>query len=215
VVTGRAKDILLVHGHNYYPSDLESVAELGGDTELGKVVACGIHDEEVGTDRIVLFVQFRGGPADFAPIAWRLRIHMSRQTGLEIAEVVPVHRIPKTTSGKLQRYQLEQQFLNGEFAHVLSQLHEVLHKSHGGDTEGLNQLERELMSICAEHLANKDVGVNDNLLETGENSLTLALIYENIDERWPNSIDIMDFFEYPSVKELAGYLALRLEEQSG
>lgn len=61
---------------------------------------------------------------------------LNEHTGLEIAEVVPVKRIPKTTSGKTQRHLLEQEFLDGEFAAPLAELaalREKLRAAGGAD----------------------------------------------------------------------------------
>ncbi|MDX1433658.1 MAG: AMP-binding protein [Gammaproteobacteria bacterium] len=40
-ITGRAKDMICVHGHNYFPNDLESVAEMSEHAEPGRVAVCG------------------------------------------------------------------------------------------------------------------------------------------------------------------------------
>ena len=41
-ITGRAKEIIFVNGQNYYPQDLESIAQQVEGLELGKVVAAGV-----------------------------------------------------------------------------------------------------------------------------------------------------------------------------
>ena len=41
-VSGRAKEIIFVNGQNYYPHDLEAIAQRIGGLELGKVVAAGV-----------------------------------------------------------------------------------------------------------------------------------------------------------------------------
>src|SRR5690606_9742821 len=41
-ITGRAKEIIFVNGQNYYPHDLESIAQRAEGLELGKVVAAGV-----------------------------------------------------------------------------------------------------------------------------------------------------------------------------
>src|SRR6185312_4961454 len=40
-ITGRAKEIIFVNGQNYYPHDLENIAQRAEGLELGKVVAAG------------------------------------------------------------------------------------------------------------------------------------------------------------------------------
>ena len=41
-ITGRAKEILFVNGQNYYPHDLEGIAQAAQGLDLGKVVVAGV-----------------------------------------------------------------------------------------------------------------------------------------------------------------------------
>ena len=41
-ISGRAKEIIFVNGQNYYPHDLETIAQRAPGLELGKVVAAGV-----------------------------------------------------------------------------------------------------------------------------------------------------------------------------
>ena len=83
--------------------------------ELGKLVVGGVRPPGADTDQLVVFALHRTAVADFAPLAARLARRINEHAGLEVAEVVPVGRIPKTTSGKVQRHLLEQAYLDGEF----------------------------------------------------------------------------------------------------
>ena len=50
-ITGRAKEIIFVNGQNYYPHDLESIAQRAEGLELGKVVAAGVRPQGAQTER--------------------------------------------------------------------------------------------------------------------------------------------------------------------
>ena len=108
-ITGRAKEILFVNGQNYYPHDLEAIAQRAPDMELGKVVVAGVRPPGAETDQLTVFVLHRGDLAEFPALATEITRLINEQAGLEVAQVVPVKRIPKTTSGKIQRHLLEQQ----------------------------------------------------------------------------------------------------------
>ena len=114
-ISGRAKEIIFVNGQNYYPHDLEAIAQRAPGLELGKVVAAGVRPRGAQTEQLVVFVLHRGGMAEFLPLAAQAARLINEQTGLEVAEVVPVKRIPKTTSGKVQRHLLEEGYVDGEF----------------------------------------------------------------------------------------------------
>ena len=102
-VTGRSKEIIFVNGQNYYPHDLEAVLQAEPGLELGKVIAVAARAPGAATDELVLFVLHRKDMADFLPLATRAMHLVNEHAGVEVARVVPVQRIPKTTSGKLQR----------------------------------------------------------------------------------------------------------------
>ena len=102
-ISGRAKEIIFVNGQNYYPHDLEAIAQRAPGLDLGKVVAAGARPRGAQTEQLVVFVLHRGAVEEFLPIATEVSRLINEQAGLEVADVIPVKRIPKTTSGKIQR----------------------------------------------------------------------------------------------------------------
>jgi acyl-CoA synthetase (AMP-forming)/AMP-acid ligase II len=89
-ITGRAKEIIFVNGQNYYPHDLEAIAQRAPGLELGKVVASGIRPRGSEIEQLVVFVLHRGGMSEFLPLATTVARLVNEQTGLEVTEVVPV-----------------------------------------------------------------------------------------------------------------------------
>jgi acyl carrier protein len=59
-------------------------------------------------------------------------------------------------------------------------------------------------------LTDRPVGVHDNIFELGTSSLTLAQIYQRIEAIYPGQLEVTDFFDYPTIAELANYLQGRL-----
>ncbi|MFZ6014718.1 MAG: AMP-binding protein, partial [Bacteroidota bacterium] len=59
VITGRAKNLIIINGQNYYPQDIESV--ILDDTSLttGTVVACGGKNFAQDREELLIFVLFR------------------------------------------------------------------------------------------------------------------------------------------------------------
>jgi len=209
-VTGRSKEIIFVNGQNYYPHDLEAVLQHEPGLELGKVAAAGVRNPQAPTDDLVLFVLHRGGIADFLPIATRAIHLVNEHAGVEVARVVPVNRIPKTTSGKLQRTALAQAFENGEFAAELAEFDAAWAASHGHGRTAAGQVERQIKAIVDDALPGKHVDVDDNLFEVGASSLTLIQIHEKIDELYPGQVDLTELFDFPTVSQLAKHLEQKL-----
>ena len=211
-VTGRAKEIIFVNGQNYYPHDLEAIAQRAHGLELGKVVAAGCRPPGAETDELTFFVLHRGSLEEFLPVAAEVTRLVNEHAGLEVAHVVPVKRIAKTTSGKLQRVALEEAFVAGEFATEvagLARLREAHHAHRAADSA----VEARLKTICDTALPGKNVAVDDNLFEIGASSLTLIQIHEEIDRQYPGLIDLTELFDYPTVGQLARHMAAKLAQQ--
>lgn len=209
VIAGRAKDIIFVNGQNYYPHDLERIAEQVPGIETNKVVVVGASNPESGTEDLVVFALHKGAVEDFASLARELRRVLNQQTGLEVAHVIPVARIPKTTSGKLQRHLLVRAFEQGEFLAPMAALAALLGNGAAGTAPGTEPLignAARLMAICHQLIPDKQVRADTNLLEINLNSLTLARIHEAIDEAFPNRLEIVDLFDYPTLESLAAFL---------
>jgi acyl-CoA synthetase (AMP-forming)/AMP-acid ligase II/aryl carrier-like protein len=209
-ITGRAKEIIFVNGQNYYPHDLEAIALQAPDMELGKVVVAGVRPPGAETDQLTVFVLHRGELLQFPVVAAQIARLINERAGLEVAQVVPVKRIPKTTSGKIQRHILEQQLLDGEFT---ADLAEVANHSGGlqpGVSTNADSVEARLLAICNSVLTTRKISADDNLFEIGASSLKLIEIHEQIDRDYPNQVDLTELFDHPTVAELARHLSAKL-----
>jgi acyl-CoA synthetase (AMP-forming)/AMP-acid ligase II/acyl carrier protein len=213
-ISGRAKEIIFVNGQNYYPHDLEAIAQRVDGLELGKVVAAGVRPHDSQIEQLVVFVLHRSGMDDFLPIATQVARVLNEQTGLEVSAVVPVKRIPKTTSGKIQRHLLEESYLDGEFDAELKELAALRSAERGGgdgaEPGSLTEIEDKLKTICDTALEGKRVGLNDNLFELGASSLKLIEIHERIDHEYPGLVDLTELFDFPTIGELARHLQSKL-----
>ncbi len=212
-ITGRSKEIIFINGQNYYPYDLENIAQRAPGLDLNKVVAAGAAKPGSQGEELVVFVLHRGGVEEFLPTAAAVTRLINEHTGLEVAQVIPAKRIPKTTSGKVQRHLLEQAYIDGEFDADLAAL-EALRKAHAGSHVTGSDLEARLQSICEAALPGKRIEVNDNLFEIGASSLKLIEIHENIDRDFPGLIDLTELFDHPTIAELAKHLQGKLNKST-
>ncbi len=202
VVTGRTKDIIFANGQNYFPHDLESIAIQHEQLELGKVVVYGVSHPEQQKDELVIFILYRADINEFAALARDVAKLVNSQTGLQVDTVVPVKRIPKTTSGKVQRRLLADDYLAGKFNDVL----QTIHQQDLGDedsVENLTSLQQQLLNICNEVVEDKVIRPKDNFFDVGISSLALAEIHAKIDDAYPDLIDVVDLFEFQTVMEVS------------
>jgi len=208
VITGRQKDIIIINGQNYYPHDIEEiVAHLDG-LDLNRVVVAGATPRGGQTEELIAFILHRQSVDAFLPFIAKVRDIVGEQTGLEVDRVIPVSRIPKTTSGKVQRGKLLQAYIDGEFDAVIRELAPQSDDDAAVDSD---PLVAELEKICREFSKERSIGADDNLFEVGVSSLTLTEIVLAIDERYPGKLDISDLFDYPTLREIAAFLKRNIE----
>lgn len=116
-ITGRLKDLIIVHGINHYPQDLEWTAERshpalrpGG----GAAFSC----EQDGEERVVVVHEVGRvhlKDLDPAPVVAAVRARIFEEHGLALSGVALVKPggVPKTSSGKVRRSTCRDGWLNG------------------------------------------------------------------------------------------------------
>lgn len=115
-ISGRSKDIIFRNGIHYFANDLEELACSIEEIKFGKVALGGTTDRHTGEEKVISFVA--GLSEQKAPETFReLRFLLRSRLGVDIDEMVLLksNEIPKTSSGKMQRYKLMQRYLEGDF----------------------------------------------------------------------------------------------------
>ncbi|MFO1323460.1 MAG: non-ribosomal peptide synthetase [Burkholderiales bacterium] len=213
VVTGRIKEILFIAGQNHYPQDIELVLAQHAGIELGRAAATGVRRPHATTDDVLVFLLSKSDDlAAFAQTARNARRVVNERMGLPVAAVLPVRQFPKTTSGKIQRFALARDYDDGKFAGVIAELARHDATVASPMAAATSDLEQTLLGICQAALPNHTLTPDDNLFELGTGSLTLAQIYEKVEATYPGYLEVTDFFEYPTVRAMAAFLAQRQAE---
>jgi fatty-acyl-CoA synthase len=112
-ITGRKKDLIIIHGRNIWPQDLEHVAETQPEVRSGDAVAFSAPDHE-GEEFCVLMVQCRErDPVKRDNLVRRLTALVRMEMSLDcFVELVPNRSLPRTSSGKLSRAKARLDFIN-------------------------------------------------------------------------------------------------------
>lgn len=207
IVTGRIKDIIFVNGQNFYSHDLENILHQLDDLELGKVIVTGARKSGADDDELLVFILYRGKTETFLPLIKTIRKIINETTGVEVHQVIPVKRIPKTTSGKVKRHLLSEQYITGEFDDQINDIMNFIEESSDNSLNNeVGTTENELLLICNNTVEDKNIQLDDNLFEIGISSLSLAEIHEQLDELYPGKVEIADLFDHPTVRELSAFL---------
>jgi acyl-CoA synthetase (AMP-forming)/AMP-acid ligase II len=115
-ISGRFKDIIFKNGIHYFANDLEELASNIEEIKYGKVCLGGTTDRETGEERVIAFVaglQQEKAQETFRVLRTLLRSNLG--ISVDVLVLIKSNEVPKTSSGKLQRYKLMQRYLTGDF----------------------------------------------------------------------------------------------------
>ncbi|CAL9632487.1 4-hydroxyphenylalkanoate adenylyltransferase [Streptomyces sp. enrichment culture] len=135
-VTGRLKELLIVHGRNLFPQDVEQEARaahqaLGG--QIGAAFGIGAPDERVV---LVHEVHPRTPKSELPEVVTAVTRRLSRSFGLPVRNIVLVRRgtVRRTTSGKIRRTAMRERFLAGDMHVLHAELEPALRAAPTGPT---------------------------------------------------------------------------------
>jgi len=209
VITGRAKDIIFINGQNYYPHDIERLVEGIGGLGLGEIAACGVYNEDVQREDVSLFVLYKKELKEFAQLALKIKKHINSSMGLDVKNIVPVKKLPKTTSGKIQRYKLAESFKCGEYSDVVKELEDIVTtlESKKPLEAPENEIEEKILRIWCDVLGVKNISVNDSFLEIGGDSLKGAVMLSRVLQEFMVEVPVSRLFELATVRKLSEYIS--------
>jgi acyl-CoA synthetase (AMP-forming)/AMP-acid ligase II/acyl carrier protein len=115
-ITGRLKDLIIIRGANYYPQDIELTAEKSHPAlRAGAGAAFSIVTN--GEEQVIVVYELNREHRhpDVPAIAAAIREAVAEENGVHVREVVLIRTatIPKTSSGKIQRYACRAAYLDG------------------------------------------------------------------------------------------------------
>lgn len=227
-VTGRIKDLIIIRGQNHYPQDIENtasqshVALTGG---AGAAFSVDLHGEEQLVLVHELSREHRSASSTAVLRALRLAIaHEHELNPLEIVLVRP-GSIPRTTSGKIQRFLCREQYLAGELQRIDSwryskgrdrSLFPDLHLETSPSSElsrqrVRQQIESVLMAWLRQEVANSDEEISPQqaFAEFGVDSLTAVELSRQLEDWLRIEISPVVAWSYPTPEKLSEYLAMQ------
>ena len=113
-IAGRKKDMIIQAGRNYFAEDVEAAALGVKGVRPGRLCAIAVENPDRGTEDMVLVAEVSKG-ADQSGLGDRLKTEVFEVTGCRPDQVVlvPPRSLPKTSSGKLQRFKTQALYLDG------------------------------------------------------------------------------------------------------
>jgi len=209
-VTGRIKDLIIIHGENYYPQDIEeSVADAHVATRQGYSAAFSVTENDNEQLTVVTELSrshFRD--VDTKAVISAIRKQVLDEHEVKISRVVLLkpYSIPVTSSGKIQRKQTKAMLLNDEFVAI----DDISQFIQNDIVEPNTATEDTIHKIWSLALGMRTISTEANFFDIGGDSVTAIEISSEI------KIHFSDFFieaesllELATIKEMALFIDLQ------
>jgi fatty-acyl-CoA synthase len=114
-IGGRAKDLIILNGKNYYPQDIERIVSRIEGVRDGQCVAFSRLDES-GAERAILVAEAKRTGTSLEALSAAIVQGVRAELGVTISEVHLIKRgtLPKTSSGKVRRRETARRLETGE-----------------------------------------------------------------------------------------------------
>jgi amino acid adenylation domain-containing protein/non-ribosomal peptide synthase protein (TIGR01720 family) len=189
---GRVDNQVKILGNRIEPAEVEFVLNQCKEVKSAIVQ---INDSQGEQKQLVAFIN----PHDTSQDSSTLRNNIRRQIASKLPKyllpdaLVIVTEWPINHNGKVDRNALPQVKENDYYR--------VEHAAARSD------LEKQLLAIWSELLAIDSIGIDDKFFDIGGNSLLSMTLQKNICDRLDINLSITDIFTYPSIRELANFIA--------
>ena len=125
--TGRLKEIIIIRGSNMYCYEIEDTVSRVEGVAPSFVAAVSVRDANQGTEQLIV-VYVPKLNYDPSILHQKIQDQLVRSFGLSAHYIIPMPQdeFPKTTSGKIQRSKLQENFLRGDYKDLIVSLEKKL-----------------------------------------------------------------------------------------
>lgn|GEM_PF-6978595 len=213
-VTGRLKDVIIVHGVNHHPEDIELTVEKShGMVRPGCSAVFAIATER--DDKVVAAVEMRDQwqSHERQDIVRAIRSAVSRQHGVALGDIalVQARTLPKTSSGKIQRFRCRELYMTDKLdLEVTSSIAEPR------DSRNVAPYEEEVMIVLSATTGSPDVRSDADFFgELGGESVQAVEVVAQLNDRYGTDLPLRAVYDFPTPRELAAFVDRHINDMKG
>jgi amino acid adenylation domain-containing protein len=217
-ITGRIKDLMIINGRNVYPQDVETTIEQ--IDPAFRTNGCAVFWLEEGDSSGLVIIQEIESrkEASIEELSTKVKIELAEQheiTNVVAILLVKAGRIPRTSSGKIQRSQCRKLFLADEFSAIWTWTSVQANNTPKEFVVPQSESECRLAAIWEGILGAKNISATDNFFELGGHSLLATSLISRIRTAFAIDLPLRDLFEAPTLAALARQIDATRQDQGG
>ncbi len=215
-VTGRLKDLLVIRGRNYYPQDIEQTVETSHPA-LGFHSSAAFSVEMDGSDRLIVVCEVKRTylrNLDVQEVVKKIRQCVLQEHDLQVYRVLLLKpgTLPKTSSGKIQRFACRENFISGTLSFVNSEstdIPQTIHFNNFAQEYSIESIQNWICQWLAAklHIPIQSIDQKESFETYGLDSLQVAKFIQDL-EAWSGYLlNISTLQKFAAIANLAEYLA--------
>lgn len=214
-VTGRMKEIIIINGHNIYPSDIQH-AILKTVRELAGHVICAFSYSVEGKERVVILIEAdEREKLDYEKLSEIINHTITKEFEVSPYDIgfVQAGSLIRTDNGKLRIHKIRRAYKTDELKLLYS-----VSRVHGeADEDEIEEckdvIERDVRSLFDKILNISGADMHTSFLELGGNSFdTLELIVE-LEQKFSVKFDARELLMNPTVCGIAEQIRSKIEDK--
>lgn len=170
-VCGRCKDLIIVRGQNIFPQDIESVAERA--VEAIRTASAAAFEVDLDGETGVALVAETGTKVAADPVEVVRAVRAALGIELSAVQFVAPREVPKTSSGKVMRFEARRRYLEDDYKVVADYRRDPAEAESTDDSRPFAQLLARYQLTGTE---------DQTLLDLGVDSLDLVLFMHELQE---------------------------------
>lgn len=206
-ITGRLKAMLIIRGQNYYSEDIEyTVSNSHPAIEPLAVVAFSV--EQDGVEQLVIACELERSQRNTNPqeIITSIRREVFEAHGIPAYSVALLRpaSMPLTTSGKVQRFEVKNQFVNNSLRLIKSDI--LDRQGQDANIEYIaprTTTEEIIVNIWQDVLNVPQVGVHHDFFQLGGQSLNATQVIVRLRDSFGIELSLRSLFESPTPAMIA------------
>jgi len=218
-ITGRLKDLIIIRGLNYYPHDVELVAEQSHPV-LRAGCGAAFTTSVAGVEELVIVYEVdRRRTVEMSEVFESIREAVAEDLGIQVSTIhLTAGSIPKTSSGKIQRSVCREMFLAGDFTAVAEwrASSEIGVGAVPPRPDNVESIEDWLATQLAAKLGVEPsrIDVEQPIVRYGIDSLMAVELAHLMQNSFGISIPMVQFLQNSSVRELAATILAQPNDMS-
>ncbi|RLD43870.1 MAG: AMP-dependent synthetase [Bacteroidetes bacterium] len=211
-ITGRLKDLIIIRGVNFYPSDIELTVQ-NSESSLKQNSGAAIPITINGEEKLVVVQELERiamRNVDHNKIINSIRAAISEEHELDVYGIVLIRTgsIPMTSSGKIQRRLTKYGYLNNELNVVAAWKQEEASETvqtRKTEEPTIENIKSWLTNwiVRNQHFRAEEIDANKNIMSYGIDSLAAVTLESEISQQFGFQWHVSSFMLNPTINKLA------------